>query len=144
MSHNKLSARLVVFEKTGSWAASFRRQLALQSSLIRETRSDTDLSNELQQHPGSIVALEARDEALSLCANRLLRLQSSFPQCRFLVLLSRQAASHHWLFRELGAVGAIASPLDLRRARPLIQRCLAGQKADDLTVEIVDQLPWGE
>ncbi len=138
-------AQLIVLERQGTWAVALRAQLRGLAIRIRETRSAAELWGELQQRPGSFVALELRPESVAAVIGLLVRINRRFPATCSAVLAPRKLASHESLIREAGAIHVAFSPRQLAFVKVLAQRHFDQLRHDELSVRerIVARLPWG-
>jgi hypothetical protein len=137
-------ARLIVCERTGSWAVALRREVAEAGIRVWETRTLPDCWSELARSPASFLVLELGGNVADLL-HRTARLPREFPAARLAVVADRSLASYEWLMREAGAVHFLCSP---RQVAPLAR--LACRHLDQvppppqsLTERIWANLPWG-
>ncbi|MBC8868552.1 MAG: hypothetical protein H8E44_04005 [Planctomycetes bacterium] len=139
------SARILVCEKTGSWAAALRRVLSSTQHRVRETRSLAECWRELEQGPASLVALELTRENGEALVRRLLDLSRCFPRARAIVLGRRVLEPFEGLVREAGAAHVLLSPRGVSGAARLIERHMAQAPREQLTFRqsIWSRLPWG-
>jgi len=138
------SARIIVCEKTGSWAAALRGVLSATQHCVRETRSLAECWRELEQSPASLVALELTSEDSEALVRRLLDLSRRFPRARAIVLGRRVLKPFESLFREAGAAHVLLSPRGVSGAARLIERHMAQVPREQLTFHqsIWNRLPW--
>ena len=100
--------RVIVYERSGRWAAALRAQLPPEISLA-ETRSLGECTAELAQSPGSFLALEATERNLLAVVDLLSSLNRRDPLARALVLSGDGLAGSEGLLREAGAVHFVTS-----------------------------------
>ena len=139
------SARIIVCEKTGSWATALRRALSSTRHRVRETRSLTECGRELEQGPASVVALELTMENCEAVVRRLIDLPRRFPRARAIALGPRVLKPFECLVREAGATHVLLSPRRVADAARLIERHMLQTTGDPLTFRqaISHRLPWG-
>lgn len=138
------TARIVVFETTGKWAAALRRIAPKLISSIRETRGWTECRAELRDGPHSALIVELTAENLERTVDRLAELQSSFRHVRPMIVGDRKLRSLEWLMRDRGAVDVAFDVQRLRATARLLQRHLAAAPRPELTMRqsIYARLPW--
>ena len=139
-----LTARLIVCERTGRWAATLRRLTATHTLAITETRSLAGCWEELQRSPASVLALEVTPGSAAALAARLMELETVYPHAIAVLLASRQ---WRWLADALREAGARHVVSELRGCRPLIRlvsRHLAKAPQPDQSwrERVWDRLPW--
>jgi hypothetical protein len=100
--------RVIVYERSGRWAAALREQLPPEFSLA-ETRSLGECAAELALSPGSLLALEVTERNLSAIVDLLSSLNRRDSLARALVLASDGLAASDGLLREAGAVHFVTS-----------------------------------
>jgi len=139
------SARIIVCEKTGSWATALRRALSSTRYRLYETRSLAECWRELEQSPASVVAFELTMENCEALLERLLDLSRHFPRARAIALGSRALKPIECLAREAGAVHVLLSPRGVAHAARVIERHMAQVPGDQLPFRqaIWSVLPWG-
>ncbi|MEN6407565.1 MAG: hypothetical protein ABFC77_13975 [Thermoguttaceae bacterium] len=137
------SARLIVCERSGRWAAALRRELAEAGVRVWETRTLADCWDELAASPASfvVVEFEPRTEAL---LRRMARLPREFPSAHVAIVADRRWNEYHGIMLEAGAVDFVDSPRKMGRLARLACRHLAEAPAPSrsLTERIWDGLPW--
>ena len=95
--------RVIVYERSGRWAAALRPQLPPETPLA-ETRSLGECSAELALSPGSLLALEVTERNLAAVVDLLCGLSRRDPLARALVLAGDGMVASEALLREAGAV----------------------------------------
>jgi hypothetical protein len=137
------TARLIVSEKRGGWAAALRREVAQR---VYETRSLAACWRELADWPHSFLVLELTVENSEELTRRLADLGREFPGAVAVVVMERRLRGWQWLVRESGAAHAVVSPRCLRPVAQMARRHLAA--APDLELppaqRILADLPWSD
>ncbi len=142
----------VVFcERTGEWAAAWRRLAAgrLGPSAERwlpvvETRVLSQCREVWDEAPAAFFAVELASANLDQALDFLVELATSHTRARSAVLTSRSLATYEGLARELGAVHVAYSPRRLDVLLPIAQRHLAAAPHEPLPIldRIWRELPW--
>jgi len=139
-------ARLIVLERTGSWATALIRALPDMAPLLDQTRSLSDCGVALCRAPASLLVLEVSPANWLPIAERLCWLSRDFPLARAALVGDRRLGP--WLdrLRGLGVVDVVTSP---RRIAPLttaVRRHFAGicPPQQPLAQRIWAELPWGD
>jgi hypothetical protein len=101
---------LIVCEKTGRWATALRRVVRDLPLRIVETRGLVACSQELEQNPTSLIALEFVPERLESVLRWLLELREHFRYARAVVIVRQGAREYEWVLREAGAVHVLFPP----------------------------------
>lgn len=139
-----MTAHLIIVEKSGRWAAAFRRQAGNRDLPIVESRSSEQALRELTAFPASIAAVEVTKANATQAASLWWAQRQQFPAFRWLALLDEELADIEALLRESGAVHVALSPRDLGGAVRLIRRHLARAPRPEMTLEeaVFARLPW--
>jgi hypothetical protein len=139
------AARLLVYERTGSWALALGRELPA-GLRVRPTRSLAETWDMLAQAPASFLVLELTPRHAEALLGRLLRLEREYPLARAAVVAERRLAAYEWLVRQAGAVHFACSPRRLAPLARVARRHLAAAPQPDRDVRelIWTGLPWGE
>ncbi|MHC4403689.1 MAG: hypothetical protein ACYTG0_28870 [Planctomycetota bacterium] len=145
LPHGAEAARLIVYERFGSWAVALRRELADRDVRVYETRSVAGCWELLAQCPTSFLVAEITRPNVDALVKRMAWLARGFPLARVAVVAERTLAGCEWLAREAGAVHFTVS---LRQVRPLADLATrhlhaAPRPRRSLTDEIWAGLPWG-
>ncbi|HWB14434.1 MAG TPA: hypothetical protein VG826_34730 [Pirellulales bacterium] len=169
-----MCASPVVFcERTGNWAAAWRRlqarreqvrltgsrptpsQAALSGSRVRasprliETRSAAECREVLAANRGSFVVVELEPVRAEQALDLLFDIGEGFREATSVVVASRQMLGHEWLARELGAQAFVVSPLEIEQLCDLAQRHAgrsigrASAETGDVRERVWMNLPWG-
>lgn len=145
-----MSARLIVCEKTGRWAAAMRREPSGRGLPIRETCTLDDCWTELAASPESLVAVEATPANLQPLVERLMLMDRWYPQARVVALGMRPMQRCEWVLREAGAVDALFTTRYVGRLIRIAARHLAARQTaagpdagDAWRTLILNRLPWG-
>lgn len=138
-------ARLIVCERSGSWALALRRELTA-GFRIRPTRSLAETWETLEQAPASFLVLELTAGLAEALLARLLRLDREYPLARAAVVADRGLSAYEWLLRQAGAVHFACSPRRLAPLAAVARRHLAAapQPDRDAVERIWSGLPWGD
>jgi len=110
------TARLIVCERTGRWAAALRMELAEAGVRVWETRSLAECWETLAAAPGNFVVVELIAATADDLLGKMVGLEHRFPRTRVAVVADRSLAEYEWLLREAGAVHFTCS---LRQLAPL-------------------------
>ena len=138
-------ARLIVCERTGSWAAALRRVLPGGELPLRETRSLDECAAELAAAPSSVVVLEVSPGNLEAVSRLLAEWNVSFPLARGLVVTAGSlSADDAQLLREAGAVDVVCSPRRLAPWSGVVRRHSSRLPAEamDPVEQVWASLPW--
>jgi hypothetical protein len=138
------SCRLIVFERSGHWAAALRAPGLSGLPPVVETRSLAACSDALVQWPASLVALEATASSSDTVRTWIVEQLRVQQRAAMVALLAPEAANAELMFREAGAVDVIASVLDVPRIARLAKRCAARAPDSEPTFEqfVAEMLPW--
>jgi hypothetical protein len=137
------SARLIVCEKTGRWAAALRRALKGQSAAIVPVRSLTQCQATLNAAPASLAAVEVT--AANLAASVEFFTQTArHPLARLAALIPAELAGAELLLREAGAVDVLISLAQAPRLARLFVRQQRLSPAADRSFQqlVAERLPW--
>ncbi len=139
------SARLIVCERSGSWSAALRSELAETGVRVWQCRSLPEAWEAMAQTPAAFVIAEAARENLDSLLRRMAWFCRDFPQGRIAVVAPRNMARFEWLLREAGAVHFLTSPRRLTPLAGAVVRHLANVPLPSLTMvdRIWASLPWG-
>lgn len=137
------TARLIVCEKRGGWAAALRREL---SERVFETRSLTACWRELAAWPQSFLIWELTPDNCEELIQRLADLGREFPGAAAVIVTERRWRAVQWLVREAGAVHLVSSPRCLTPVAQMARRHLDAAADLDLppTQKIRAGLPWSD
>jgi hypothetical protein len=141
-----LSARLIVCEKSGRWAAQLRRLLQGEGRWISETRSVLQWLDAVGEHPASLSLVEATDKNVEQVYRALTRVGVEFPFARTAIATDELPADAVWALREVGAIHAVDA---LRRlgSVALLWRRQAEKFPPRAATEldrVLAALPWAE
>lgn len=139
------TARFLICEKTGRWAAAWRRVLPLDEVKVSELRGFDPCQRALAELPYSVVAVEVTRRNLSAALTQLVAWRRRFPHAVFLIPADRGLERANLLLREAGAAHVVFSPRNLGPTAALIRRHLAAAPAPAAPLEetIWQTLPWG-
>ena len=140
------AARLIVCERTGRWATVLRRELGQQGPRVHETRHLDDVWSELPAARASLVVVEASPARLAAVANWLLRLGTTYPLARTIIVGDANLAEIEWLLREAGAIWVHRLIRDPAPVVRVALRHLAACRSADRSwrEQCFDRLPWSE
>lgn len=138
------SARILVCEKTGRWAASLRCMPQLASISIRETRMLAECSDRLRENPASVVVVETVTDKVPVFCRWLEQQTGRFPNMRSVIVgwpLDRAAES---VLRTAGADHVVGSVVELNRLERWIARHIALAPSNRSSVRqwTWARLPW--
>jgi hypothetical protein len=139
-----MTARLIICEKSGHWAAALRRAAGSRGLPIGEVRSPEQAQRELAQRPASIVAIEVSAATLAKTLSQAVAWRIRYPAAQFLLLAEPELAAIEPELREGGALHVVYSTRDLAATVRLIRRHLARAPRPQLSLEesIWAALPW--
>ena len=139
-----MTARLIICEKSGHWAATFRRAAGSRELPICEARSSEQVQRELAQRPESIVAIEVGAATVAKTLAQVAAWRIRCPAARFLLLAEPDLEAIEPSLREAGAVHVVYSSRDLAATVRLVRRHLARAPQPQLSLEesIWAALPW--
>ncbi len=144
----------VVFcERTGSWAAAWRRvetRLAARedrrilSPRLIETRSPAECRDVVASRRASFVVVELTPPFAEQTLDLLFDLVADVPEASAAVVAGREMLPYEELARELGAQAFVVSPFGLEALRRMALRHLARPVAETIDVRqrIWEELPW--
>jgi len=137
-------ARLIVCERSGSWAVALRRALAEADPDLQETRSVPDAWDLLARSPASFVVAELNSATIDLLLARMAWLERDFPLARVAIVAARSWQRYQWLMRAAGAIDFVVSPRALAPLAQAIARHLrhSPQPRLSLAERIWEELPW--
>lgn len=137
------AARLIVCERSGRWAAAFRR-MAADDLPLRETRSFEQVERELEKLPASVAAIEINGVSAARIASQLAAWTTRYSAARFLLLAEADVADSEPELREAGACHVVYSSRELAATVELVRRHLARAPRPELSLEesILAALPW--
>lgn len=144
------AASLIVYERTGDWAAAWRRVLTGRPEVrIVETRNFDDLGSQVEINPRAAVALELTASSVDSVLGWLASYQRRFPSGVVLVLAARQLACYEDLARELGAAWFVTSLRQLPALAGVVVRHAVRQLASppfgsqpSIEEQVKARLPW--
>lgn len=139
-----MTARLILCEKSGHWAAAMRRAAGSRELPIGEVRSYEQAQRELAERPASIVAIEVSAASVAKTASQVAAWRIRHPAAQFLLLADPDLNSLEPELREAGACHVVYSTRDLAATVRLIRRHLARAPQPQLSLEesILASLPW--
>lgn len=144
----------VVFcERTGNWAAAWRRLEARLAGRdwpprlprLLETRSPAECREVLSKHHGSFVIIELGAPALEPTLELLFHTLTEVREAATAVVAARPLLPYEDLVRELGAHAFVVSPLNLEALHVAAVRHLAKSASTtylDVRERIWKNLPW--
>jgi hypothetical protein len=138
------TARFLVCEKTGRWAAALRRELAGAEMRVLERRSLAECRRELERSPASFVAVELTSANVAKVAEWIESVCREFPQARIAVLGRREVREYEGAVREAGAIHVTFSPRRVGAVVRLARRRLASAPPEELNFRdrLWKRLPW--
>ncbi len=140
------TGRLIVCERSGTWAAALRRELSAAGISLGETRSLAECWESLAAAAASFLLVELTPEIADALLQSAARLPRDYPLARWAAAAARPLAHWQWLLREAGAVDFVVSPRRLGPLAEAICRHLASvpPPPQSLTERIWAGLPWEE
>ena len=141
-----MTARLIIAERSGFWAAALRIELQETGVRLWEAGPRPALPDLLAESPASFLILELTAGNAAWTVDALEQLEFRWPDVRAAIVAHRNLAEYEWLLREAGAMHFLTSP---RRLAPLVDlacRHLAAAPTPKQTLSdrIWATLPWGE
>ena len=138
------ACRLIVWEKTGEWAAALRDVMGSRQPRIVETRSLAGCETELKQSPASLLAFETTEGNLETVLGFMARIQEIFPRALVVGLLAAEADTAANLLREAGAMDVVVSVLELPRVARMARRQFAIAPKQEVDVQdfVAELMPW--
>ena len=139
-----MTARLILCERTGRWAAALRIELAAAELRVWEAGPLEEPRRLLAQWPASFLVAELTEKSGAHLIRQLGQIDRFWPQTRVAVVADRKLAGWEWLMREAGAVHFVTSPRELSPLVDLACRHLAAAPAppQSFTERIWAGLPW--
>ena len=143
------SAALILCERAGRWADSLRRHGLCERLRLIETRSLTELEDQLRESPHALVGLELTVATVESVPDWISRRSANLGATAVLVLAQRGLRACELLCREAGAIHFVDSELELFALRAMFDRYLsdpafAKLDTDELPLaeRIESSLPW--
>jgi hypothetical protein len=145
MPYESKTGRLVVFERSGRWAVSLRRELSGTGVRVWEARTLPDCGELMAESPASFAVLEFRRRIIDELLDCISGWQAVYPMFRFCMAAGRELASYKWFMHEMGASGFICSEREMGTVARMACRHLAHVPPlpQSLTERIWANLPWG-
>ncbi|MGW8257607.1 MAG: hypothetical protein ACWGMZ_08990 [Thermoguttaceae bacterium] len=145
MLNEKKTARLLVSERKGRWAAALRRELSETGVRVWETGTYADCGTQLAQSTASFLVLELNETKIRELLHYILAWQQEFPAFRFAVVSDHALQDYHWFMREIGAADFVSRQAKIGALAETICRhlALAPRLSQSLTERIWTNLPWG-
>jgi hypothetical protein len=144
-----VTARLIVCERTGQWAAAFRRELAMPRGAasvvpLHESRGLADCASLLEHWPGSLAAVEVTKDYFAAALDWTADMVARYPAARIVILSRLEVVAAEWVLREAGAVHIVRSPRHVKSVTQLAVKQLAqAPRVEQSYVEaIMASLPW--
>ena len=141
-----MAARLILAERSGSWAKALRVELAATGVRLWEAGPRPRLVDVMAVAPASFLVLELTGKNASWTLDTLVALHRDWPNAGAAVVADRSMAAWEWLIREAGAVHFVTSPRKLGPLGNLVLRHLAQAPlpAQTLRERLWASLPWSE
>jgi hypothetical protein len=143
------TATLILFERTGRWAASLRRHDLVERLRLIETRSLVELDEHLASNGNPLVGVELTQVTAGRVLEWLGRAGGVQRASGVIVLADRSLRPYEFLCREAGAAHFVCSLLELLTLGPVIDRYLSRIPLGDANGaelstpdRIRAQLPW--
>lgn len=146
VSRENASARLVVCEKSGRWAAQLRRLLQGDGRWVCETRSVPQWLDALAEHAASLCVAEATTNNFEQLHAALTRSREEFPLACTVIASDELPADAIWALREAGAIDAVDALRRLDRVVTLWRRQtekFPPRRETELD-RVLAALPWSE
>lgn len=144
-----LTPSLILWERSGDWAARLRRALGPAGPALREVRTAAECLGNLSSAPGSLVVVEFAPSRAGDVWKTLWQIECAYPAARSLVLAEREWTEYAPQAFEAGARGFIMSARDLHQVAkfarrhfevtPAVERASWAEQALDLP-QVVDEL----
>jgi hypothetical protein len=139
-----MTARVIVMEREGRWAAALRRAAGRRKLPLVETRSLEQVERELAEFPASAVVLEVGPDNVFARLRRLAQWRSRWGSACFVLAASPAMAAIEASLREAGAAHVEYSPRHLRALARLIRRHLGKAPLREIPLKeaVWARLPW--
>ena len=139
-----MSARLIVCEKLGHWAAAIRRAAGHRDLPIREVRSLEQAQRLLSSMPASMVAIEVSIGSVTKTLSLIAAWRIRDPAAQFVLLAEPELEAIELMLREAGAAHVVYSSRDVAATVRLVRRHLARCPRPELSLEVSiwAALPW--
>lgn len=147
------AAPVVFCERTGNWAAAWRRVEARRSSRkagrdfagrVMETRSPAECREVVAAHHASFVVVELSSTLVESALELLFDLGVEHADAACGVVADRPMRAYEFLARELGALAFVVSPLELESLCEVAERHIGRSVVEpaDVRQRIWENLPW--
>jgi len=142
----KQTARVIVWEETGAWAAHLRLAMGESSRSIYPCRTSEACYEALQRWPASMLAIEVTADRFETTLTWLAEQLRRKPAARAVVLAEPDLQGAAAVIRESGAIDIVFGPRHMKDIAELSQRHLARAAEPDLGLRerILSRLPWGD
>jgi hypothetical protein len=144
-----MSASMILYERSGRWAASLRRHGLVARIRLVETRSLAELEEQAQENPDALLGFEFTAASVHDIVDWLSRRMADLGGKAVILFAERGMRRHELLCREAGAVHFLDSELELFALGAVVDRYLsdpAFAKLDEpeqpLAERIRATLPW--
>ena len=138
------SARIIVCEKTGRWAASLRCMPQLASVPIWETRMLSECAARLRESPASVLVIEAVGDKVTDLCRWLVEQTGRFAEMRSVTVASPLDRPAEAVLRTAGAHHVVGNVVELNRLAHWIARHVAQAPSNRASVRqwTWARLPW--
>lgn len=138
------SARIIVCEKTGRWAASLRCMPQLASVSIWETRMLSECAARLRESPASVLVVETVGDNLSDLCRWMVKQTDRFADMRSVIVFSPPGRPAEAVLRTAGAHHVVGNVVELNRLAHWIARHVAQAPSNRASVRqwTWARLPW--
>ena len=142
----KQTARVIVWEETGVWAAHLRLALGDSSRSVYPCRTSEACDEALQRWPASLLAIEVTADRFETTLAWLAEQLWHRPAVRAVALAAPDLRGAAAVIRESGAIDIAFGPRRMRDIAELSRRHLARAAEPDLRLRerIFSRLPWGD
>ena len=139
-------ARLIVWERDGSWARHLRRFLTPAGPRVYEVRTSDTCREMVGESPTSIVVASWSSSTSDELTNLVTRFRHDHPFARTIAVADRSVEPLRWQILETGIVWLCTSPRELKPVVEIVQRHLEQAPKPSRSPEqrIWDELPWTE
>jgi DNA-binding response OmpR family regulator len=138
------SAICLVCQRGDGWGVHLKQLLQESGITVRQRTRLEECWQLLEEHPSSILIVEAGPRDGVPVFGFVEQIQSQFPAARVIVALARGLEQEGWLLREAGAVHVVHSLREADTVARLVRRHIDRAPVGPMTLaqQILMRLPW--